>query len=108
MASTVSPPSSEPALDAVAALRAARDMARNRFVVAMVLLFVLGGGTRIAGTRWGGVAPVALAIVLLLVAVVGTGAEWGWRGWRLHRAHDPWAYDPDLDGPESPEGPPKS
>lgn len=83
----------------IPALRSARDRARNRFVVVMVLLFLLGGGLRLAGAQWGGVLPVSLAILVLLVLVAWTLLGWTIAGWRLRRADDPWAYDAELDGP---------
>jgi len=93
----------------VARLRRQRDRARIAAVVGVVLLFVLGYGLRgvldILGYAANDAGPLGGWILLLAVAyTLGAIVAWLVAGWRLHRANDPWRYDPDLDGPD-PERP---
>ncbi|MHB8633676.1 MAG: hypothetical protein ACYDBQ_06905 [Thermoplasmatota archaeon] len=69
-----------------------RDGARWSAVLGVGLLFLVGPLAQFGG----------IALSLLLGGVVMTLyglAGWAYWGWRLHRLADPWAYDPDLDGP---------
>lgn len=72
-------------------LRSRRDHARWNVVVGVGLLFIAGSLANL-----GGLATAALvgAVLTTLYGLV----TWGYWGWRVHRADDPWAYDPDLDG----------
>ncbi len=75
--------------ETVARLTAKRDNARWSAVVGFGLLFA---------------ASFSTAFVLGGVAMIGYGAAASiyWSR-RLHRLKgDPWAYDPDLDGPQAP------
>lgn len=74
--------------DEVSRLTAKRDNARWTAVVGFAMLF---GGTLHYGIVLGG----------MLMAGYGAAASVYWSR-RLHRVKgDPWAYDPDLDGPEA-------
>lgn len=79
-----------PNADEVARLTGKRDNARWTGVVGFAMLF---GGTLHYGIVLGG----------LLMAGYGAAASVYWSR-RLRRVKgDPWAYDPDLDGPDAPD-----
>ncbi|MES2154517.1 MAG: hypothetical protein V4510_05215 [bacterium] len=91
-------------------LRRARDRSRTVLLVAFVALLIFGVGFTVARVPMRGVQIGNLSIDLaniqagiIVVAVAALGASlvaWAYFGWRLHRVADPWAYDPDLDGPD--------
>lgn len=94
-----------------ATLRRRRDRARRWAVAGIVLLLLFGFG--LSYSSWiaagGGAGMLAVFVsglfatwvfVAVLLFTVATLAVWMYWGWRLHRAHDPWAYDPELDGPD--------
>ncbi|MCA1819111.1 MAG: hypothetical protein LC620_03520, partial [Halobacteriales archaeon] len=68
-------------------------------------LMALGIGFRylldILAAVAGNAGPLGGWILFLFLAYTGvTLAFWMYWGWRVHRARDPWAYDPELDGPD--------
>lgn len=80
-------------------------------LVGVLLLFVfgfgygfsqyvaMGGGGALLGRISFVVAGALLGVILLLCALAA--AAWMYWGWRLARRADPWAYDPELDGPDA-------
>jgi len=108
MAQIVSRPS---ALDD---LRHRRDRARNMaflgfglsFFAALALRY--GDITLFEGRRMDAVAVLGFGIAVLgflgiavgLLLFVAGSIRWGVAASRIHRLADPWAYDPDLDGPD--------
>ena len=69
-----------------------RDAGRWNVVMGMGLLFVSGTLVNLGGLA---VAVLAGAVLTTIYGI----ATWAFWGWRLHQLDDPWAYDPDLDGP---------
>ena len=91
-------------------LRRNRDRSLRAFAVGIVLMLVfglgygfshwlaIGAGGDLLYILSGDVAIWLAAAVLLYCA--GSALAWMYWGARLRRAHDPWAYDPELDGPD--------
>ncbi len=72
--------------------RKRRDAARWTTVVGLGMIFAAGPLATFGG--------IALASLLGGACMTGFGiVAWAFWGWRLHKADDPWAYDPDLYGP---------
>ena len=101
--------------DDVAALRLRRDRCRRwafaGFGMAFFGPFLLRfGNIELFETRhyddwaqWPGAVVYVGGVLLLgagLVVFAGAALAWIVMAWRLHKLADPWAYDPELDGPD--------
>ena len=85
-----SPPDPKPATSEADRLRSRRDNARWSAVVGFVMLFAASFSAAFAA---GGVLMIGYGVVASIV--------WGRKLRKLEG--DPWAYDPDLDGPKTPD-----
>jgi hypothetical protein len=75
-------------------IRRNRDASRQWLILGVILLFVLG-----AWANFGG--EIASALVVGVMVLCGASIlAWMYWGYRLRRLTDPWAYDPDVDGPD--------
>lgn len=85
----------------VARIRHRRDVARNAAFGGFAILFFGGLVLRFGGLF--GMAQFILSYLAMGVGILLFGAgtlAWIALAWRLHRLADPWAYDPELDGPD--------
>jgi hypothetical protein len=64
--------------------------------VAFAAFLLVRYGAGVALLKETGLPALLFAVMVFAVAAL---LLWAYRGWRLHRATDPWAYDPELDGP---------
>ncbi len=99
---------------AVDALRRQRNRARNISFLGFALVFFgaiigqFGRVSRYANRDTGFMAALGQIGDVLGITLVGGGLLifavgailWAVFATRLHRAADPWAYDPELDGPD--------
>lgn len=86
-------------------VRRNRDRSRALAVVGVMALMVLGIGFRVIldllAALFGNVGPLGGWLVLLFVTYTAVALLlWMYWGLQLRRLDDPWAYDPELDGPD--------
>lgn len=89
----------------VEALRRRRDAARVAAVVGVMALMALGLGFRVIldvlAALFGNVGPLGGWVVAAFLAYTALALLlWMYWGLRLRRIDDPWAYDPEIDGPD--------
>ena len=89
-----------------------RDLSLRFLVVGIVLLLVFGIGY--ASSSWlslgsgagflamfDDLRPLVLWLFVAIMLLCGlAAAAWMYWGFRLRVEHDPWKYDPELDGPD--------
>lgn len=91
-------------------LQRRRDLALRFLVLGVVLLLVFGLGYASSGwlafggggfLLWIFTGNLALYIFAAIIALCAVSmAAWMFWGFRLRVEHDPWKYDPELDGPD--------